>query len=652
MRAPVLLVLLILASTLFALETPISTPDIVPTTLWPANQPEVAAGDGYLAVWSETHGYYTGEIKLRTWDLDGTPRQFLPASIGFGTRPHAFWNGEVFVIVYAVSIGRFGSPEPIPAIVAKHIRPDGTLVEGSERTILMARFGGAMHALAWNGTNALIAIWVENNYKLIQLDRDGAPVNETPVGYHVPDIAVKPGGEFFVLNTSDGGAVAVSPDRVVILKMENFKAGGTRAVIRDHAGNVLEELVLVSSGTLGSIVWDGSAFVVAYTDYSQICAARFTSAADLTHSCASGVSASHPAIAIGPRGPFRAWKDGSQIQTDAGLASTEYSVATIGDAVVDERGLVTAWVESTGHQTHQIRVGGINHDGTLRPEYSVDTTWPFYPVQLARGATRTLLVWAAPDFSIRAVPLDPDGTPPNGSIHFRNGSSPDVAARGDDFAIVWAASHGLESIVLRPDGVGDLQQFGDGTFNSGQSEPAITATPDGYLVVWREATAHGFARIVAEPLDAQGKRYRGGNRLLDVQGTTIEYPRVACNSQKCIVTWFGNAGELWYTFVNFDGERLAGDRVMKVDAMTRDLVIKPASDGSFAIYRSGTVTRIDASGVAGATQVWSTQRITLGNVVDVRGRPTAVYARGAFDGYDPSRIYAFEFIPRTRTVRH
>lgn len=649
MRAPVLLVFLALASTISAVEIPISQPDVIPSnTMWPANAPEVAAGDGYLATWSETHGYYTGEIKVRTWDLEGRPRQTVPATIGFGGAPHAYWNGEVFVVVYSVSIGRFGSPELIPAVVARHVDADGNLIEGSERAIVMSKVSTPVYALAWNGTNALVAVFHDSRHRLILLDGDGAPLRETVVDHQVADITVTPDGEFYVLRDTDGGDVAIGGGKTVILKLNNVKDGGTIAVIRDSAGTVIEEVVLATGGTLGSIVWDGTAFVSAYTDHAQICTARFTGAADLVRSCRSGGSATYPAITAGPRGTFRAWKDGTQILTDAGLASTELSTAWSAAAAVDERGLVTAWTESNGSSSHEIRVGGINDDGTLRPEYVVDTIWPFYELELARGAKHTLLAWQSPSYDIRVVSLNADGTVPTNQLSFRRGFSPVLAPRGEEWLLVWGGQSGIESVHL--DGnlqVGQFEEFGVKPNSYYQVEPAVAATPNGYLVVWHEAEM-GFTRVVVEPVDAKGKRYRGGNRLFDVE-TSASYPQIACNSEKCLVSWFGNSGELWYTFVNFEGDRIAEDRLIKVDAITRDIVIKPSDDGSFTIYRSGTITRVDASGHAGPTQVWSTHRITLGDVVTFRGRTTAVYSRA--DAGKPSRVYAFEFIPRARAVR-
>jgi hypothetical protein len=651
MRAPVLLVSLFLASTLRAAEIPISQPDVVPidSRASAATQPRVVAGNGYLVAWSERlWGVYQGLVRVRTYDAGGTPRQVVPIVLHGAHSPFAFWNGAEYVIVRGMTFSKFGSPVAAPAIIASRLRPDGTEVESSEVTLAQSRQTPSIVGIAWNGTRAMLVAGysgADNSafaWHLLELDRGGTLLTDTAVDYQPSAVTVRPDGTFFVLRFDLGQHVAAGNDRFAAVG--DWPAGALVRIL-DPEGVEIEKFALATeySGS-GDVAWDGRAWVVLYPDRGALCTARFTSSSDVVRTCQPGVNATSATLTAEGGRVFRAWTSGVQLMTDGGLASTTLSGVGASDAVVDETGLLAAWLE-TAPDGERIRIGGLANDGTARPEHGVEGVSTQGASRLARAGNQTLMIWNE-GTAIKAVRLNASGEPVPPVIELRPGSgyAPVVAARGDEWVVAWTTPAGIESTRLTHnlDATG-VEQFGG---DASQLDPAIAATKSGYLVAWWESTAQA-ARIVVEPLDANGRRYAGGNRLVD-GFLSLAYPAIGCGPETCLVTWYGATGELWAALLRSDGTRITEDHVFDAYAYVRETVVKALDDGSFLVYRGGAVTPVSAAGVPGVTQVWNAQRITLGDVVTWRGRSTAVYSRsnGVTD-----QLFAFEFRPRGRAVR-
>ena len=650
MRAPVLLVVLALVSTLHAAEIPVSQPDVVPidSRSVAAMQPAVAAGDGYLVAWSERlWGVYAVSVRVRTFERDGTPRQTLPVSLRGSHSPRAFWNGVEFVVVRGMSFPKFGTSLAAPAIIASRVRPDGTEVEGSVVTLAMSRTTASIVGLAWNGDKAMVVAGFSSGeansfaWHLLELDRDGKLVKDSPLDYQPSAITTMPDGSFFVLRAGKGEHVAAGGDRFAAV---TDWPNGPRVAILDAAGSEIESFALAGAFSGQSdIAWDGRAWIVVYPDRGSLCTARFTSSADLVRECESGVNATSAALSADSGGVFRAWTTGVQLMTDGGLASTAWSNARASDAVVDGTGLLVAWLETT-FDGERIRIGGIANDGSPRPEQAVEGLSTQGAPRLARAGSQTLLAWIE-GMAVKAVRLDASGTPVPPAIELREGSGPPVvAARGEEWVIAWNTPTGIEATRLTRnlDATG-VEQFGS---DASQLDPAIAATKSGYLVAWWESTSY-TARIVVEPLDASGRRYKGGNRLVDAYAP-LAYPALGCGPETCLVTWYGGAGELWSALVQHDGTRITEDRVFDAYAYVPETVIKAQEDGSFLVYRGGAVTPVSAGGEPGVTQLWTNRPVALGDVVTWRGTNTAVYMRS--NGVS-GQIFAFEFRGRMRAVR-
>lgn len=642
MRAPVALVLLFLASSLLAAELPISQPDIVPLdgVSWRAGFPAVAAGDGFLVTWAEYYSFTSpGPVKLRTYDADGLPRQAMPVTLGGGNNPRAFWNGSEYVVIWAPTISRFGSVEPLPAIVAVRVRPDGSLVEGSNVTLAESRGPAQVIDVAWDGSRAVTAVQYDGRYRLLLLDGLAAVLDDTIVDYTPSSVALRPGGGHLVLRTEQGDDAAGGGDRLAVI---DARENGVTAVIFDNAENELERFPLSATGAFaGSIIWDGSAWVAAFAEQGALCTVRFTSSADAVRSCVTGVNAAVPVLAAGERRLFKAWASGAQVVTDGGLASTTFSAAYRADAVVDAAGLLAAWVELTA-DGRQIVIGGLANDGTRRPERHVPGRQvQEYPV-LSRAGDQTLLVWVEGQ-DLLATLLDATGAPAGAGIQLRgiHGGAPAVAARGETWVIAWRGEDGIESIRLDRDlHATDLQDFSGSAF---QETPSIAVTPAGFLVAWREWDP---ARLVVEPLDANGRRTTGGIRI--VENGPIASPTVGCGPSSCLVAWDGESGEQWIKLVRHDGTPFTADRPLGARPAPGDAVIKSLDDGSFLVYRGGSVTPVSATGEPGHTQTWHLANLAMSDVVTWRGQTTAVYARS--NGH-ASQIFAHEFVSRRRAVR-
>ncbi len=635
-----LLVALLLVSSIHA-EIPISRPDIVPLdrAAWSADPPSVASGDGFLVVWSERlFGGWPGPVKLRTYDDDGTPRQPLSIELGHGHSPHAFWNGSEYVVVFALPISRFGSPTPLPSVVAVRVRADGTIVEDSRVTLLSSRSSAGIADVAWDGMNALVAIAYPTPSQLLRLDRNGNLLEQTTLDAQPTALETKAGGGFFVLPLDQGEAVARGDDRFAVL--DHQQNGVTEVILLDAAGSELERFVLSSNaGWQSAIVWDGRAWVASYTQNGALCTARFTSSSDVDRTCDAQTNAYGPALAVGGRGIFKAWTNDGQVLTDSGLASTAWSSAVLPAAVIDETGVLAAWVEAG-----RIRIGGIANDRTPRPEETVGGAVNYDAPVLSRAGNQTLLAWI--DDKPRAVIIGSDGKPVSDPIELPEmHSAPAIAARGDEWVLAWYTPNGIQSSRLTRDlELVGFEEFG-GT--SIQDPPRIAATATGYLLAWTEHE-NGRSRVVVEPLDANGRRTVGGIHIAD-DVTAPSSLAVECGPVTCVVTWQAGQGERWFALVRHDGTQVSANRVFESKTAGQGTVVDALHDASFRIYFGNTVMPVSRAGEPGLAMPWHSAPVAIGSVVTWRGRVTAVYSR---PNGGTSQVFAREFVSRGRSIRH
>lgn len=647
-----LILAVLLASPLTAAEIPIARPEVIPTgPLWFAGTPEVVAGDGFLLLWIERYAFspgLIGRILARTYDGDGTPRQEVPVEVAAGHTPHAFWNGSEYVVVWSPSLSRFGSTSPAPVIRSMRLTPDGRVVPHSQQVLAMERFNGSVIDVAFDGTTALAAVNRSNVYALQTLDRDGVLIDDTPVDYVPAAVVARRGGGFFVLRREVGDAVAASRDQFGVI---DFDEGAVNAKILDDDGDERQRFTLTSRGVFStpSIAWDGAAWTANYAEHGLFCTARFSSADDVVRRCQTSPHVSASSIAALDGRTFRAWvettSNGARLLTDRGPASTELSSSFSPSAVVDDAGLLVAWTERDADGLH-IRIGGLTNDGAPRPEHGVEATTTHLEPRLARAGGQTLLVWFETG-RIRAVLVGPDGAPAGEPIELGGSyASFDsaVAARGNEWLVAWTSGDGIESVrVTSTLLVTDRQHFGSAAH---QSNPSIAVTQDGYLVAWLEREEQ-WNRVVVEPLDAQGRRTRGGNRIVETFAP-VSSPDLACGPAACLLARFGDSNEVWTMLVSHDGSSLTAERRVVAQQLVNRLIVRALGDGSFRVHRGGVVTTVSAKGEPSPNDLVHRERIFLGDVLTWRGRTTLLYARTA----EVMRVFAYEVeVTRARAVR-
>jgi hypothetical protein len=638
--------MLLLLATLLIHEIPISQPDVIPMNSGGAivATPLVVAGDdGFLVAWGEHYlpNTYIATVKVRTYDADGTPRQAVPVTVGAPGQsmlPHAFWNGSEFVVLYSTPASRSGAVHDQPVIFSTRVRPDGSVVEGSQTTLVVSRPGSIVTGLAFDGLHALASVATAQGDRLLKLDREGRLLEELPPGNGPGAIAARPEGGFLVLPAPIGGDVVAGGDRFAAI---SGGFDGVIARILDGEGSEIERFTLADNGVSASIAWDGSAWIAVYTTEDRdLCTARFTRKSDLVSSCEAPGSAGVAAVAALPRGIFRAWTSGGQLLTDGGIASTMASSSSNPDAVVDDAGLLAAWTETTT-DGRSVRVGGLFHNATPRPEYGVPGGASQHSVALSRSASRTLLVWNESPGSF-ATRIGSDGRPIDTPVRVGNGFRHSVASHGESWVVAWMTSFGINiTRVTRDLEVRNTEEFARKLVN--QAEPAVAATKNGYLVAWPEyGLGEADHAVFIEPLDADGRRTSAGKFVLT--GGAVSSLAMECGPSTCLAAGYLSGG-LWTALLRHDGTPAGAPRRIEGHASNVLPVIKAFDDGSFRVYHGNLVTSISPSGEPGNARPWHRDAVAPGAAVTWRGRTTVVYER-------TGRIFAMpEPMPRMRSVR-
>ena len=624
MRRVVLL--LVLASSTFAGELPVSRFDVIAAdnTNRHATGPTVTAGDGFLVGWNDQDSVFlwVSTVNVRVYGPDGTPRTAIPLALGYGRQSSAFWNGSEFVVLIGTPAARLPLPISTSLIRSFRVRRDGTLVD-TETTLIFGKPGSAPIAVAFDGNEALAAAFHSGGYHLLRLDRMGHLLEDTPIDYEPAGVAAKPGGGFFVLRREQGDAIAAGNDRFAVLD-------GQIASILDRDGNQVERFPLwPDAGSSSSIAWDGSAWVAAFTVNRALCTARFTNAHDVDTSCNAEEKTDAVAIAANEQQAFKAWTGNGWLLTDGGLASTRAEAAHASSAVVDEEGLLAAWLESSpgGFQIH---VGGLFNDGSARPEIIIDRSDTQVAPTLSRSGSQTLLAWIEGNHLYAQIL---GGSTKRLSDGF--GPTLSVAPHADGWVIAWATARGVKAaLVDRELNIIKAEEFGGmGSWSS----PVVAQSANGHLLAWSKFD-YGTLRDVVHPFGA------AASPIVIAEGTGgALYLSLGCGPQNCLVT----SGS-WAAVVAPDGTVVSPNRTLPARDVSGATFIEALTDGSFRVWRDNVVTNISANGDPSEPQLWHPQSLGFGSVVTWRGHTTAVYSRLSSGS---AQVFAYEFIPRSRAVR-
>ncbi|HEX8169709.1 MAG TPA: hypothetical protein VF824_04120 [Thermoanaerobaculia bacterium] len=649
-RAPVLLVLSFLfVSSVFAAELPVADPSIAPAMgqFISRADPSVAAGDGFLVAWSESYIYYSSGVMIRTYDDDGTPRQPVSTVVASGRTPRAVWTGTDYLLVYAAFIGRFGTPEPVPAILAVRVRPDATIVEGSRVVLAEGRSAGGVLDVVWTGQRAMVHFQLEGRRRLLALDAAGRVIEDDSVAVSSTTamVAGAPGEPLFYLDVRDGDIAAVGPGRVAIV---DNTALGVVVALRD--GQRSDAFVVAPPDARASaLVWDGSAWLAMYTTASAVCTVRFTRESDVTRQCIDETRPLTPALAAGRTRVLRAWSRGfEQLVVEGEIASLVYAAQHHESATLDRGGVLVAWIDAG-----RLHLGGFTSDGARREVHVVDTDHDVYDVRVLSAGAQSLLAWVERDGSYFATRVDASGTPVPPAVRLSGAGegldAPSIATNGTEWLVAWRQSQEIVTTLISPnfDGNG-LQHFGaDGVQ---QTNPSVAATDDGFVVTWSEDEVidrQNRVRVVAERLDARGLRVSGGVRLFDEasngsgQGFTL-WPTLGCGARTCVVTW--TVGDRAYAqLIGADAQRRG--EAHEIGA-TGSIVIVASPNGAFRLYSRASFFDLDADGNPIGSGQWTARSVDQVSAVLVDGlRTLYVYERGG-------RVYVQVPSPRARAVRH
>ncbi len=645
---------LLFAAPLSATEFPISEPDVVPFErgVIAGGAPTIAAGDdGFLVVWhSNTFPGgrpSPGPTWVRAYDSNG-PRVPVATPIFSGAGSFAVWTGSEYLVIRTPQFMAFAALLPSPVIEVSRVDAAGREIAASKVSLQLGTRAGYVHGFAWDGAYAaaLVRFFGAPMFSVLLFDREGRFVAETPLTGEPSAIAARRGGGFFILQQAQGDAVAQGG--LWFGAIDNTEEG-VIARILDGSGAELDRFVVSAAGTgARSIAWTGSEWITMFRgEGDQLCTARFKRASDVRTECFSRPGADAPFIAAGPAGVLRAWwEPGGQVVTEKGLATTVYSRAGLPAAAVDDTGLLAAWSEDTD-AGDRIHLGGRANDGTPRPEVVLPGDQRQTEPRLSRSGGQTLLVWVE-GTRVRAVRVDAAGqlVAPAVELSGDYADSPAIAAREGAWLVAWRKGDAIETrLVSAAITLSEIERFVSPPI---AESPALAATSDGWLLVWGEVSAQ--TRILGQRLDAAGNPV--GERLV-LSALGGKYPAIACNDDACLVTWLDETG-LHAKTVRHDGSEASAPRRISPVTSGRPPVILVLRDGSFQVHQEGSILYLDRDGALRDALHWGNTFTIFGDAVIWNGRVTMVSMQSAFmpDGFVATRVTAFQFPPRLRSVRH
>ena len=617
-RLPLSLVLLIALSAA-AGEIPLPDPPITQGSSIEVTRelPVVVAGDaGFLVVWNELFSLvYPNGAYARAYDADGRPLQPFATEVG-STTPQVVWTGEEYLAVSAIARSRFGGYGPTFEML--RLRRDGTRAAPPVRHIdaFVQTGQGSVLSLAWNGTHAMALVSYAFSRHLLLLDREGTLVSDTPAGEDVVAVAAK-GDSFFLLRGAGPRAISEGNGRYAVVENDWI-------AILDGNGAELERVPVAGARTLS---WDGSRWHTAHGNADgRVCTTTFGTAADLETHCSLIPDATNPSVGAIPSRTLLAWEGADeQIVTHSGIASMFMVAQHALASTVDSTGLLLAWREGTN-----IRLGGLNHEGTRRPVFFI----PHFPVEdvgLAANGGQSLIVFRS-NGEVFAMRLEANGAPLHPILALGSGDSPRVVAHGGGWVVIRQSG---EVHVLLTSISGDAIVLAEREITTGAmaySVPSIASAGDGLLVGW----THGSGGFQLQRLDANAAPIGAPANL--GPGTAA---RIGCGPNACLVALHQNG--VAAILVGHDGLPLSGLRPIGMPGVVERVVAQP--DGSFRVYTREAVAVVAADGKPRGWFRWIAEPVEWAGVETFNGRTLFFYDR---DG----RAFLRDLPQRSRAVRH
>jgi hypothetical protein len=685
---------LLLSSVAHASEVALSEARFVPAPVTPAltrTIGSVASGeDGTdLVTWTEIYRSFDfvqlpGTVYIRAYGVDGAPLQPAQTSLGSGSGALAVWNGSEYFVAYGRYYSRYLTFVPLPDVEAVRVAADGRVIGGSRVSLFESRAtGGAISALAWDGTHYFASVSADGDYRLLLLDREGHVVRSQQ-GWAL-SIAALPGGGFAMLRIDDGqlalvrvarngelglpaalGPVERGPARIALhgdrIAVIWHTLTGVVAEELDNDGHVLASIALPDDATIGSLVWRESSWLATYDQPPAGCMVSFG------YSVAASTLCSATA-----RQPFAsaartAWiENGVEVRTNRNLSLAGGGLASVSSAeqsdaatVATATGSIVAWFE--GGAMH---IGGFASDGSRRADHAIDAAAEPHHPALATASGQTLLVFVDGNAygagTVRALRLDTEGQPLAPPFTLGQGAAPSVSSDGRDWLVTWQSSDGTKTrpqalaahVTANGDPTGEVFVFAN---DAGQWHPVVAWSGAGYVIAWTEgevAASGAHSRAMTQLVDRNGARIADALTLVDEASGVLYYvSSIACGPASCLATWLGNGVGVFGAVLAPDGTRRSQNRKLLPFLSSSGAVIAPSADGTFRLVFDNRYLFLDAAGAPLADITWLGSRPEVAGIVGGRIVYARVTAPEELLG-GAKRLFAREqpALPRMRTTR-
>ncbi|MHA7630440.1 Ig-like domain-containing protein [Corallococcus sp. M7] len=440
-------------------------------------EPSVASnGTDYLVVWRDDSSPQGGDNLFGT-RVTGTgtvldaPAFAVSTANGDQSMPAVGSDGADYLVVW--SDNRSGSD----ALFGARVTQTGTVLEGDGQFLARGSSFDTEPAVAFNGTDYLVAWGLDSDIHGMRVTRGGAVLDAGSV----------------VLSTSastqTAPAVASNGTDYLVVWSDSGHGGGSIVGVRVNAlGEVLDPSGLVFAmgadrwfGTSTAVASNGTDYLVVWREGSDaaLYGTRLTSAGEVLHPSGIRLSPSTLSYASEPR-----------------LASNGTDYLLVFNAWTDEftvSFLAAARISGTGE---------LLDDPVLRITDSARTSTPH---AVASNGKDYFVAWTqsnGADLDIRGsrvtgagAVLDPEGLVISADRYDQR--SPAVASTGTDYLVVWAGFSGgniphiygarVTETGTRLDPAGFViatQRY--------QLDPAVTALETEYLVTWRDSEISSF----------------------------------------------------------------------------------------------------------------------------------------------------------------
>jgi hypothetical protein len=550
------------------------------------NKADIAYGDGtFLAVWEESSGsmspkIYAARISSAGTVLDPTGFPVSGESYGDQLSPALAFDGTNFMVTW--SLGGSGG-----RIAAARVSPAGKVLDATPLTVskINSTYAAAQGepAIAFDGTNYLVAwqddrnTWWDIYANRVSptgsvLDGNGFPVANAESGENTPALAFD--GNNYLVTWSDWPGDSSRESSIYARRVS-------------PAGTVLDSNALVVCTATGeqtqpTAMFDGSQFIVAWTDYratpGQIFSARVSGAGQvldpdgraLTNT--EGVSY-EPSLALGAGQILLTRSNNSVWGTRLDLTGTSKdgagfplvsapNVETNPAVAFGTTDYLVVWVDS--------RLSGWNIFGArVSPQGAVLDSKGFAVSTSPIGQTDPLVAWNGTHYFVAWFGAKSAGrrVAANGTVvdatdialpSFGPGG---MASDGSGFLIVGTPSAGTNTIsgyrVSAAGALLDATPFTISTAEGSRSNPRVTFDGSNYLVVWRDSRAGSYRPYAA--------RVSSAGAVVDADGFALADATVALSPYSPEVASDGTGSSLavWVDSRSYAvaGARISGDSV-------------------------------------------------------------------------------------------